>query len=122
VDERRTLRVGEAIREELTEIIGFEMEDPRLGQVELTSVHISSDSKHATIKVGLHGEEKSQNQVLAVLEHASGFLRRELALRLQLRQVPELHFERDKTPDADSRIDFLLRRAKKSRARDEKQP
>jgi ribosome-binding factor A len=56
------------------------------------------------------------------LEHAVGFLRRELAFRLQLRHVPELHFERDKNPDADSRIDFLLRRAKKSRARDEKQP
>jgi ribosome-binding factor A len=122
VDERRTLRVSEAIREELTEIVGFEMEDPRLGEVEITSVHVSPDSRHAVIKVGLHGEEKAQNQVLAVLEHASGFLRRELAFRLQLRQVPELHFERDKNPDADSRLDFLLRRAKKSRARDEKQP
>jgi len=122
MDERRTLRVSEAIREELTEIIGFEMEDPRVLGVDVTEVHVSPDSRHATVKVAHRGEERQQNQSLAALEHAAGFLRRELAFRLQLRHVPELHFERDKNPDADSRIDFLLRRAKKSKARDEKQP
>jgi ribosome-binding factor A len=122
MDERRTLRVSEAVREELSEIIGFEMEDPRLRDLDVTEVHVSPDSRHATVKVAIRGEEREQNQTLAVLVHAAGYLRREVAMRLQLRHVPELHFERDKNPDADSRIDFLLRRAKKSRARDEKQP
>lgn len=122
MDERRTLRVSEAIREELTEIIGFEMEDPRIHEVDVSEVHVSPDSRHATVKIASRGDERQQNQSLAALEHAAGFLRRELAFRLQLRHVPELHFERDKNPDADSRIDFLLRRAKKSKARDEKQP
>jgi ribosome-binding factor A len=85
-------------------------------------VHVSPDSRHATIKVALHGEDRQKNQALAALDHASGYLRRELASRLRLRHVPELHFEPDKNPDADSRIDFLLRRAKKSRSREEKQP
>src|SRR5690349_21162895 len=109
MDERRTLRVSEAIREELCEIIGFEMEDPRLREVDVTEVHVSPDSRHANVKIAPRGDERKQNQSLAALEHASGFLRRELAFRLQLRHVPELHFERDKNPDADSRIDFLLR-------------
>jgi ribosome-binding factor A len=122
MDERRTLRVSEAIREELSEIIGFEMEDPRLLEVDVTEVHVSPDSRHASVKIAPRGDERQQNQSLAALEHAAGFLRRELAFRLQLRHVPELHFERDKNPDADSRIDFLIRRAKKSKARDEKQP
>lgn len=122
MDERRTLRVSEAVREELSEIIGFEMEDPRLLEVDVTEVHVSPDSRHATVKIAARGDDHQQNQALAALAHASGYLRRELAFRLQLRHVPELHFERDKNPDADSRIDFLLRRAKKSRARDEKQP
>ena len=122
MDEHRTLRVSEAVREELSEIIGFEMEDPRLREVDVTEVHVSPDSRHATVKIAPHGDERQQNQSLAALEHAAGFLRRELAFRLQLRHVPELHFERDKNPDADSRIDFLLRRAKKSKAREEKQP
>jgi len=122
MDERRTLRVGEAIREELSEIIRFEMEDPRIREVDVMEVHVSPDSRHASIKITARGEEREQNQTLAALSHAAGFLRRELALRLQLRHVPELHFERAKNPDADSRIDFLLRRAKKSQGRNEKQP
>src|SRR5215510_11840065 len=118
MDERRTLRVSEAVREELTEIVGFEMDDPRLAGLDVTEVHVSPDSRHATVKVAARGDERQQNEALAALEHAGSYLRRELASRLQLRHVPELHFERDKNPDVDSRIDFLLRRAKKSRARD----
>jgi ribosome-binding factor A len=120
VDERRTSRVSEAVREELGEIIGFELDDPRLADVDVTEVHVSPDSRHATVKIAARGDERAQIQALDALSHASGYLRRELAARLQLRHVPELHFERDKNPDADSRIDFLLRRAKKSRSRDEK--
>jgi len=119
MDVRRILRVSEAVKEELAEIIGFEMEDPRLLEVEVTDVQVSSDSRHAAIKVSLRGDAKRQKHALDALEHASGFLRRELALRLQLRQAPELHFEQDKNPDAESRVDFLLRRARKSRGRNE---
>jgi ribosome-binding factor A len=120
VDERRTLRVSEAVREELAEIIGFELDDPRLVNVDVTEVHVSPDARHATIKVALRGDERQQKASLEALEHARGHLRRELASRLSLRHVPELHFDRDRNPDVDSRIDFLLKRAKKSRGRTEK--
>ena len=122
MDERRTLRVSVAVREELAEIIGFEMDDPRVLDVEVTDVTVSPDSRHATIKVACRGDERRQNQAIAALEHAAGYLRRELAFRLLLRHVPELHFDRDKNPDVESRLDFLLRRATKSRRREEKQP
>jgi ribosome-binding factor A len=69
--------------------------------------------------VGLRGNEGEQDASLAALDHASGFLRHELASRLTLRHVPELHFMRDKNQDVESRIDFLLQRAKKSRVRTE---
>jgi ribosome-binding factor A len=119
MDERRTLRISEAVREELSEIIGFEMDDPRVIDVEVTEVSVSPDSRHATVKIACRRDERSQNQAIAALEHAAGYLRRELASRLQLRHVPELHFDRDKNPDVESRVDFLLRRARKSRGRDE---
>jgi len=119
MDERRTLRVSEALREELSEIIGFETDDPRLLAVEVTEVHVSPDGRHATIRVALRGTDREQKDSLAALDHATGFLRHELASRLTLRHVPELHFERDKNPDVESRIDFLLKRAKKSRGRTE---
>ena len=119
MDEHRTLRISEAVREELGEIIGFETSDPRLLAVEVTEVRVSPDGRHATVRVALSGEEKEQREALAALEHAQGYFRHELATRLSLRRVPELHFERDKNPDVESRIDFLLKRAKKTRARTE---
>jgi len=122
MDERRTSRVSEALREELSEIIGFETEDPRLLAVDVTEVHVSHDGRHANVRVGLRGTEPEQDAALVALEHASGFLRHELAGRLSLRHVPELHFMRDKNLDVESRIDFLLKRAKKSRVSTEKRP
>jgi ribosome-binding factor A len=121
MDERRTLRVSEAVREELTEIIGFETADPRLLAVEVVEVHISADGRHATIRVAIRGNEREQKQSLDALDHARHYLRHELASRLSLRHVPELHFEQDRHPDVESRIDFLLKRAKKSCGRTENQ-
>jgi ribosome-binding factor A len=122
MDERRTIRVSEAVREELTEIIGFETEDPRLLAVEVIEAHVSPDGRHATVRVAARGSEKEQKESMAALEHARHYLRHELAQRLSLRRVPELHFHQDKNPDVESRIDFLLKRAKKSRGRTENQP
>jgi ribosome-binding factor A len=119
MDERRTLRVSEAVREELVELIGFELDDPRLLAVEVTEAQVTPDGSHAHVKVAVRGDERQQNQSMAALEHAKNYLRRELALRLSLRHVPELHFDRDRNPDVESRIDFLLKRAKKSRGRTE---
>jgi len=119
MDERRTLRVSEAVREELTEIIGFETADPRLLAVEVVEVHVSPDGRHASIRVAIRGSEREQKESLDALEHARHYLRHELATRLSLRYVPELHFEQDRHPDVESRIDFLLKRAKKSRGRAE---
>lgn len=119
MDERRTLRISESVKEELSEIIAFEMEDPRLSAVDVTDVHVSPDGRHANVVVAIRGNEREIKQSLAALEHAQGFLRHELAGRLSLRFVPELRFQQDKNPEVESRIDFLLKRAKKSTRRTE---
>jgi ribosome-binding factor A len=122
MDEHRVERVSEAVREELSEIIGFEMEDPRLGEVQVTEVHVSPDSRHAHVKVELGGDERARNQAMAALEHARHYLRHELARRLSLRRIPELHFAIDRWSDAPDRVELLLRRAKKKRGSTENQP
>ena len=122
MDERRVLRVSEAVREELAEIIGVEMDDPRIADVDVTEVHLSPDGRYAGIKIAARGDERRQRDAIAALDHAKHFLRHELGVRLNLRHVPDLHFEQDRNPDVESRIDFLLKRAKKSRARTENQP
>jgi ribosome-binding factor A len=116
MDVHRALRVSEAVKEELGELIGFEMDDPRLASVNVTHAEVSPDVRHAHIKVSIgEGDEK---KTLAALDHAKSYLKHELAARLNLRRVPDLHFSSDTHPEAESRIDFLLRRAKRSKARD----
>jgi len=116
MEEHRARRVSEAVKEELAELIAFEMEDPRLASVNVTSAEVSPDMRNAHVKVAIGaGQEK---QALEALEHARGFLKHELAARLNLRRVPDLHFSADTHPDVESRIDFLLRRAKRTRARE----
>ncbi len=116
MDEHRSRRVSEAVREELAEIISFEMDDPRVFDVQVTMAEVASDMRNATIKVAVDaGNEK---KAIAALDHAKSFLKHELASRLNLRRVPDLHFSLDVHSDADSRIDFLLRRAKRMEAKD----
>jgi ribosome-binding factor A len=115
MDERRTARVSEAVREELAELIAFELDDPRLLGAEVTDANVSPDGRHARVHISIRGEVKAQDAALAALDHATNYLRRELASRLLLRTVPELHFDLNKNPDVDSRIDLLLKRARKSR-------
>lgn len=116
MDEHRSQRVSEAVKAELSELIGFEMEDPRLRSVSVTNAEVSPDMRHAHVKVAIADEKVKA--AMDGLEHAKTFLRHELAARLNLRRIPELHFSTDNHPDVDSRIEFLLRRAKKSRARE----
>jgi ribosome-binding factor A len=116
MEEHRARRVSEAVKEELAELIGFEMDDPRLATINVTSAEVSPDMRIAHVKISMDaGVEK---KALAALEHAKGFLKHELASRLNLRRIPELHFSADSHPDAESRIEFLLRRAKRGRARE----
>ncbi len=115
MDENRTRRVSEAVREELSELIGFEMDDPRLRSISVTSADVSPDMRHAHVKVAVDSNE--ERSAMAGLEHAKSFLKHELASRLNLRRIPDLHFSVDSHPDAYSRIEFLLRRARRNQAR-----
>jgi len=121
MQQHRSQRVSEAVREELGEIIGFELSDPRLASVDVTEVTVSPDGRHATVRVTV-GDAPGEQDALAALEHARPFLRRALANRLNLRRVPELHFQPDCYPDASARVDVLLKRAKKKRGPTENQP
>jgi ribosome-binding factor A len=122
MDRHRAERVSETIREELTEIIGFELSDPRIGTVDVTEVVVSPDMRHARIRVHLAGDDDSRQKTLEALEGARYFLRRELASRLRLYRFPDLHFEADLGVANAERIEQLLKRARKKRARNPEEP
>lgn len=122
MDTRRSLRLSEIIREELSEIIGFEMSDPRLGPVAVTDVRVMPGTRHAQISVSLSGDDREQQDALKALDHARNYLRHELARRLNIRRIPELHFQAAPSLDTAGRIELLLDRAKKKRGSTENQP
>jgi ribosome-binding factor A len=113
----RTERISEALREELTELIGYELSDPRISSATVTGIEVSPDKRHALVTIGVSDGSDAQ-QAIAALDHAAPFLRHQLAVRLQLFRIPELHFETDVATELGGRMDNLLKRIKKGRPRE----
>jgi ribosome-binding factor A len=107
---RRQERVSDRIHQEISDLLQKEMRDPRLDFVTVTDVEISPDLKLATVFVTTLGDREAGNSALAGLQHASGYIRRELAQRLQMRIVPELRFVLDESWERGARVDALLER------------
>ena len=105
----RQQRVAELLFEELSIMIGNELNDPRLSLARVTSVNVSKDLRNVNVYVTHDDEEVSKRDILQGLRHAMPFLRRQLAVRCSLRAVPELSFHYDDTPERAARVDELLR-------------
>ncbi|MBN2469122.1 MAG: 30S ribosome-binding factor RbfA [Anaerolineae bacterium] len=101
-------RMEERIRTILSELLRVEIRDDRLKQVTVTRVQLDRELKYADVYVNAMGDESRRDEVLSALERASGFLRRELAQRIQLRTTPELHFHWDLNLEHGERMNRLL--------------
>jgi ribosome-binding factor A len=109
-------RVGEEIAHEVNAMLAGELKDPRLeGMVVATQVRVQPDMKHARVFISVTGTNKEQSDAIKALEHASGYIRRELVERLQMRRVPELHFTLDLSQEHIERIEQLLKDMKKDK-------
>lgn len=104
----RLQRIADRIRQELSEMIVMEVQDPRLNGISITDVKVDRELAYADIFVSaVEGHERAKD-VIDGLEHASGFLRRALAERVDLRVFPRLRFHWDPTPERADRIEKLL--------------
>jgi ribosome-binding factor A len=93
---RRTERINELIREELSDLIMRELRDPRLdGLISITRVETTPDLFNARVDVSVMSETADQAEAIKALNAAAGYLHRELVHRLELRRVPFLHFRLD---------------------------
>lgn len=91
-DHSRSRRIAEQIKREMAELLQLELKDPRVGMLTLTDVEITPDYAHAKIYFTLLNQGHSLEETMAGLNRAAGFLRSQLAHRLSLRVVPQLHF------------------------------
>jgi ribosome-binding factor A len=105
---RRTHRMGDLVRAELSDLLLREVQDPRIKLVSLTSVEVTPDMRRAVIRVSALGTEEQRREAMDGLQHARGFLRTELAHRLRTRVTPELVFELDRGAEHSQRISDLL--------------
>lgn len=119
MDPHRAERVSESIREELEELIGYEMSDPRVGSVTVSEVILSPDFRHAHIQLILRGTPAEQQATLDALNHAKQFLRHQLAERLQLFRTPDLQFDAALGAELGAKAADLLKRIRRGRPRDE---
>ena len=104
----RPERIAETLREEIAQIVGYELEDPRLATITVTEVRVADDLRDASIYVTVEGDEREHDLALRALRHAAPYVRRQLGFALNLRHTPALHFVRDMVEEEAERVDALL--------------
>ena len=105
---RRTDRVDDLLRTELSELLVREVADPRVRLVTVVSVETSPDLRHADVAVSVLGAESEREEAVDALRGAQGFLRSRLARKVRLRNIPELRFRLDRGAEHSQRISDLL--------------
>lgn len=106
---QRPLRVSQAIKREVSEIIKRDLEDPRISDiVSITEVECAADCRSARVFVSVFGSEDEQTNTLLALNERVGFIRGEVCRRLKLRFAPEMYFKLDHSLERGSRVFDLL--------------
>ncbi len=110
---RRMERLAEAVKQEVSKIILFELKDPRVSFITVTKAEITPDLKRAKIYVSILGDDAIQKKTLIGLEHAKGFIQSAVGSRLQIRYTPLLTFCLDETIKKSAHISRLIDEAVK---------
>jgi ribosome-binding factor A len=101
--------MGEFLREEVTDIIRSELDDPRLGFWTITRVEVPPDIRSARIYVSVLGSDGERKETLTALRGAAGFIRGHLKPRMRTRIIPDLDFRDDRSMEHAEEIDRTLR-------------
>ena len=102
-------RIDEEYRKELSQIIGYELKNPNVtGMISVTKVKVKTDLKYAKVYVSILNS-KNIKDTMDGLKKSSGFIRSELAKRVNLRNTPELIFEIDDSLEYGAKIDSILK-------------
>src|SRR6478735_8480335 len=105
---RRPERFAESLREEIAEVVGFELDDPRLVTATVTEVAVAKDLRDAKVFVLVNGTEDEIDAAFKSLRHAASFVRQQVAMNLSLRHAPLLHFVRDTAEENAAKVGAIL--------------
>jgi ribosome-binding factor A len=118
VEGRRYERVVELIREEITAMVAYDLDDARLSGVEVTDVQVAPDMKRAVVSVYIPAQGEEATKVLEALKGAKGYLRKELAQRIDLFHTPDLYFDVALNLGPRERVNHILKRIERGRPKD----
>ncbi len=104
----RLQRIADRVRQELSEMLIREINDPRLKSIFITDVKIDKELAFADVYFSAIEGAGRATEILAGLESASGFLRRTLSSRVEVRAFPRLRFHWDPTPENADQIEKVL--------------
>ncbi len=107
--DRRLARLNEQFRREITDILRRDVRDPRVKDVVITGVAVTSDLWLARVYVRVAAGDEERKEAMKGLDAASNFIRRELGSMLHIRRLPELRFLEDETLEQANRIEEILR-------------
>lgn len=107
----RQERVAGQVRRELAALIDGELKDPRIGMISITGVDVTPDYAYAKVYFSTLAGRERVDDILAGLENASGFLRRELGRRIRIHTTPQLHFIFDQSLERGAEITKLIQEA-----------
>jgi ribosome-binding factor A len=105
---RRPEKLAELIREEVIQIVGYELDDPRVSSVTVTDVRVAENLRDASVYVVAEGTQEERVAALKALQHAAPYVRRQLGMLLNLKYTPEIHFVRDSVEESATRVEALL--------------
>jgi ribosome-binding factor A len=114
---RRTERVAELIRREVSQLLFSGIKDERvgMGMVSVTDVDVSGDLQHAKIFVSIYGSEEARALTMEGLKSATGYVRSELGKRIRLRRTPEVVFLEDRSIERGTQVLSLINRLSEER-------
>src|SRR6476469_4089073 len=115
----RSEGTADTLKEEIAQIVGYELEDPRLASITVTDVRLSADKRAVRVYVTVAGDEAEHNSALSSLKHAAAYVRKQLGLALNLPRTPEIHFVRDRVEEQGERVDHLLHQIEKESKHEE---
>jgi ribosome-binding factor A len=113
---KRTQQVADTIQRVLSEVVQYELKDPRVGFATVVGVDVSADLQHARVRISVMGDEQQRLETMEGLQSARSFLRRRVAEEMRhMRFIPDLILELDTSLDYSMRINELLREVERER-------
>lgn len=117
ISKARAKKIAKRIQEDLSVLLLREASDPRLEGVNVTDVQVDRELAYATLYVSTVEGEERKDEIMDALRGARGYLRSELASKIELHSFPELRFRWDDTPARAARIDELLEKMNREETR-----